>query len=200
MLIIGDVHARFEDYKELIRGRSASFQLGDMGIGFSTRSGKEPLSNVVIEEPGSHAFIRGNHDNPSACRDHPNYAGDFGVIGDVFFIGGSFSIDHQFRTEGIDWWRDEELNYAKCHKALCLYIKTKPRVVLSHEAPLSIAAELLNKWPHVSRTGQLFQQMLEFHVPEKWYFAHYHTNWTFSKSGCDFYCINSLHAIEDTTF
>ena len=34
MLIIGDIHGRFDKYLEKIEGEDKTFQLGDMGLGF----------------------------------------------------------------------------------------------------------------------------------------------------------------------
>ena len=88
---IGDVHGHIDAYMR-VRGNTPSFQIGDMGLGFP---------NTALPKGGEHRFIRGNHDDPAACRKHPNYAGDFGYDPDcdLFYMGGAWSIDGEWRKE-----------------------------------------------------------------------------------------------------
>jgi len=46
---------------------------------------------VLPELPPEHKFIRGNHDDPKFCREHPNYLGNFGYLPDdeLFFVSGA---------------------------------------------------------------------------------------------------------------
>ena len=74
-----------------------------MGLGFS---------GVYLphDEVMNHKFIRGNHDDPQACREHPYWIKDGLIENDIMYIGGAWSIDREYRTEGVSWWRDEELS------------------------------------------------------------------------------------------
>lgn len=148
MIFIGDVHGKTELLTEKLWSREfigkLAFQLGDMGIGFR---------GVRLREfPRKHfLWIRGNHDNPAWCREHPNYAGDFGYLADeqLFYLGGAWSIDKDWRTPGESWWEDEELDYKDLDAAYQLYVKVKPRVVATHEAPSKAAWSMLDafgKW------------------------------------------------------
>lgn len=69
MRIIGDVHGHIADYMTLAAASQESIQIGDMGLGFR---------GVSLEPNPAHRFFRGNHDAPQACREHPNYLGDWG--------------------------------------------------------------------------------------------------------------------------
>lgn len=74
MIVIGDVHGKIHQYLELLNSlpdEEATFQLGDMGLGF------KGVNLPKLEE--RHRFIRGNHDDPAMCKEHPNYAGEFGA-------------------------------------------------------------------------------------------------------------------------
>jgi hypothetical protein len=119
-----------------------SLQIGDMGIGF--RGVKLPAQDGQ-NYPLNHRFIRGNHDNPAECRRHPNYAGEYGYWDEegLFFLGGAWSIDQQWRTEGKNWWRDEEQDMSSLGNAGALYCHLKPRIVATHEAPTVAAMEML---------------------------------------------------------
>jgi hypothetical protein len=201
--IIGDVHGKTDQYQKMLRQRyegQRTIQIGDMGIGFS---------GVGLHElPENHKWFRGNHDDPAKCRAYKSYLGDYGFIPEdsLFWIAGAYSIDRAWRTPGVSWWEDEELNFSELDAALDLYIKSKPRFVISHEAPTSAGTWLLtqvapNFRPEkivTTRTGQAMQSMLDFHKPEKWIFGHYHVDKTFNFHGVEFTCVNELstHTID----
>lgn len=142
MIFIGDAHGKIQKLRTIIRNMpegETAFQLGDMGIGFKGVF-LYPYKN------GRLRFIRGNHDSPVKCRHHPDYIGDYGFDQtlNMFYLGGAWSIDWAWRTEGISWWRDEELSVAELDKAVELYIKSKPKIVATHEAPSQAAVYMLN--------------------------------------------------------
>lgn len=146
MWFIGDCHGKIKQYRTLIRAMpegAKSLQLGDMGVGFKGVH-LMPVGSLLR---GEHKFIRGNHDSPKACRGHKLYAGDFGYMPDeqLFFLGGAWSIDQNWRVEGVSWWRDEELSYAELDQAYQLYVKVRPRIVATHEAPSKAAWSMLSK-------------------------------------------------------
>src|SRR5260370_16253241 len=71
---IGDTHAKFPLYRAIATAPvetddptnkifAPSIQVGDFGMGFRT---------APILAP-DHRFIRGNHDNPQLCAEHPNW-------------------------------------------------------------------------------------------------------------------------------
>lgn len=198
--IIGDVHGKTDQYQKMLRQKfvgQRTLQIGDMGIGFRGTPG---LHRDIMGE--NHKWIRGNHDDPAKCRASVGYLGDFGYLPDdeLFYIAGAFSIDRDWRTPMVSWWPDEELSFEELDKALDLYIKVKPRFVISHEAPTSAATWLLtqiapNFRPEkivTTRTGQAMGRMLDYHKPEKWIFGHYHIDRTFNFHGVDFTCVNEL--------
>lgn len=200
-VVIGDVHGKTSDLCWMLEHNPKlsghlCFQLGDMGLGFR--------GVILPEQPRDRfLFTRGNHDSPEVCRAHPNYAGDYGYLADheMFFLGGAWSIDQAWRVEGVSWWRDEELSATDLNKALQLYGESKPRYVVTHEAPSSAAISILStlsihKDPAIcanTRTSQVLQQMLELHAPEEWIFGHYHVNYQFIFGKTRFRCLNELY-------
>jgi hypothetical protein len=216
MYLIGDVHANIGKYRKILKSLpegSKSIQLGDMGLGFAGVH----LHPVM---PG-HMFIRGNHDDPKACQKNPAYLGEYGYLPfeDIFYMGGAWSIDYMYRTPGVSWWPDEELSAQQLESAWELYCKAKPKIVVTHEAPLVAGLWMLSqctlpKTPpdalcnvakdenydkykkelgqKETRTGRKLQDMLDVHVPDKWFFGHYHKSETFSMRGCEFRCLAEL--------
>lgn len=210
MRFIGDVHGHTVKYLQ-IRGEGPSFQIGDMGLGFP---------NVFLpKDRNNHVFIRGNHDDPAACRVHPDYAGDWGFDAEksLFFMGGAYSIDQDWRKKNMRWqafknlpvipiwWPDEELSEEELKKAEELYLKSKPRIVATHDCPTSASVHLLRdlllgefrpEKQIITRTGEALERMLQAHQPEVWIFGHYHIDREFQLRGCHtkFICLGELNA------
>lgn len=197
MKFIGDTHGKTGELViKLASIDEPVLQIGDMGLGFR---------GVFLPQlPEHHKFIRGNHDAPEACRAHPNYAGDYGTWGELFFLGGAFSIDRAWRVEGVSWWADEQLSDEQLAAAIALYERVKPRIVASHEAPQTIGERLLldngfrpEKWGSTqARTARALQVMFQIHQPEQWFFGHYHRDWTTTQEGTKFTCLNELTVSE----
>lgn len=186
--IIGDVHGKTNAYTQILRrlGPDAvSIQVGDMGLGFKG-VGLPPPGTAM--PAGDHTFFRGNHDDPQKCRRHPSYRGDWGYDSTtgIFHVAGAWSIDRDYRIEGISWWPDEELSYSTLEQVIDAYVKIKPRIVLSHDCPEIVNKVLLYDLlgPYFlakgecgkSRTCSALQAMLDAHQPEEWVFGHYHVD------------------------
>jgi predicted phosphohydrolase len=196
LIVIGDIHGKVDRYLKLLarhRGEP-SVQLGDFGIGFP---GDEPLPPL----PGNAWFLRGNHDNPEAARSHGNYLGDYGsrtIDGiRIFYLSGAWSCDQWHRTEGVNWWRDEELSFAELQAAVDLYTTTKPEIVLTHDGPGEAIRALLDaQSAHKdfarTATGGALNAMLEAHRPRKWIFGHWHSRFRKRIGGTEFRCLPEL--------
>jgi hypothetical protein len=183
---IGDVHAKWTSYKKLIKSCERSLQVGDFGVGFVNPHTETPYSNPPYDHmaKGEHRFIRGNHDNPNACKKHPFWVKDGGSVfgrDDIFCVGGAVSIDKDRRTENYDWWHNEELSYAELCSVMDVYELVKPKVVVSHECPDSVISHIchtrgIHKYDIPCTTRKCFDNMLEIHKPDLWIHGHWHLN------------------------
>ena len=200
-LFIGDVHGKYKRYKRIITGRQNSIQVGDMGIGFLRPNGN-PYQNPphYLMAPNGHRFIRGNHDNPGECRRQSQWIADGRIEGGMMFIGGAFSDDREWRTEGHNWWPDEELNVAELNTLAHLYAVTRPRAMVTHDCPEGVAArisalsgedKLVPSW-----TQHALQAMFETHQPDLWLFGHWHYSFDEVIDGTRFVCLAELEARE----
>ena len=205
MRFIGDVHGKYGPYKRLIAEVPASVQVGDMGVGFRREGGfgeydtySNPPHYAMVK--GDHRFIRGNHDNPGECAKHSQWIRDGNIESGVMFVGGAVSIDRAYRTEGYSWWPDEELSTAELNDLVDVYCEAKPRVMVTHDAPEEIAAEVsrVANWGakmdprFASRTRQAFQQMWSAHSPNLWIFGHWHFSFDRVLRGTRFICLAEL--------
>lgn len=199
---IGDVHGKFSQYKAIIRDVPFSIQVGDMGVGFYKLKGGEvvPSSNPPFDNmsQGRHLFIRGNHDNPEICRRHKYWIPDGTHLDNRFFcLGGATSIDRAWRTEGIDWWPDEQLSYEELQKQIDRYTEIKPDIVITHECPQSVADQILRtfnmaKLNDFSRTREALERMFYSHQPKYWVFGHWHQSIEFKHGNTIFRCLTEL--------
>ncbi len=185
-VFIGDVHGKCDRYHQIIREHSDTIQVGDMGIGFVDCF---PLKEMIN---GNHRFIRGNHDNPFECINNSQWIKDGCVENDMMFMGGAYSIDKAYRTPGRDWWPEEELSYPELTQMIDIYIVTKPRIMVTHDAPLFLTAELYPTSNILTRTGQALQYMFEIHRPESWVFGHHHISLDVTILGTRFVCLAEL--------
>ena len=195
IVLLGDTHGVDyvidEVYREYISTGQAEriIHLGDLGF---VNSWKRLVRKYSPEEI---QVIAGNHDeyNWIAQNNPPHYLGDFGLVPgteDVFFIRGAWSIDQRFRKVNVSWWEAEELDLSQRQECTELYLKIKPRVILSHDCPQFIINSLHPNSAFLTNTSQLLEHLHDLHEPEEWYFGHHHLPFTCNKGNTTFRCLN----------
>lgn len=203
---IGDVHGKYNAYKRILKDSPPSVQVGDMGVGFMKLrpdNDVQYLTNPPYDRmvAGNHKFIRGNHDNPAVCRKHSQYIADgtYWAPQRMMFVGGASSVDRALRTEGVDWWADEELSIAELNTIVDDYIRFKPKIMVTHDCPEEVAkAAFFDRHrgklnPGVSaRTRQAFQSMFSAHSPDLWVYGHWHAPFDHVIGGTRFLCLAEL--------
>lgn len=202
--LIGDVHGKYGPYRTILKSSPyPTIQIGDMGIGFRKWPHGEwhtnPPHALMVEKKAR--FIRGNHDNPSVCRQHSQFIKDGSVEGSTMFVGGALSIDKAYRYPEFSWWEDEEISTRELNELVEQYEKTMPMVMITHECPESLALEVFRAGGNgtkldprfVSRTRQAFESMLSWYAPKLWVFGHWHTSFDYLHEGkTRFICLNEL--------
>lgn len=191
---IGDIHGDLYEWYRIIHGVSHSVQVGDFGVGF------QPIpdpQNISL----NHKFIRGNHDDPKACRLSSRWIedGHYDPKHDIMYVGGAYSIDKQFRTPMINWWPDEELSYPEFQRVIDSYENLKPSIMVTHDCPTSISNEMFNPSQRIPNiTSQALDIMFSLYQPKLWLFGHWHVSKVCVINGTRFIClgINSFIDIE----
>ena len=193
--IIGDVHAKYGEYLHLTDEAEYSIQLGDMGFSYNHMKELNPLN---------HTFFGGNHDNydkiNAVSHCHGNFGGRHlgngavGLVFNYFIVRGAYSVDKKYRTIGIDWWAEEELNREQANSCISNFEQMKPEVVISHDCPASVVPEFMtNDWKlEKSFTGLVLETMFKIHQPKTWIFGHHHNDKTVTKNGTEFICLDEL--------
>lgn len=192
---IGDVHGKWSQYQKLLDCDS-SVQVGDFGVGFPVQNGVSVQPDFITGT--DHRFIRGNHDSLATCKIQPNWIPDGWTMiqnrTKFMFVGGAWSIDHQYRTPGIDWWDDEELSYYELGDMISKYMKFKPEVMVTHDLPWEVIPVLIRYFSdfHQSRTQVALNEMWKFHKPKLWICGHWHCSVDKEVDGTRFKVLNEL--------
>lgn len=200
--IIGDIHGNWYDYQLMtdpVAGSvERSIQVGDFGIGFGQGDYWHDRVNDFHRANPGHRFIRGNHDDPNKCKkEMVGCIADGTVENDVMYVGGAWSIDWQYRTPGVDWWRNEELSARELELMIHTYDVVRPRIMITHDCPTLTAYYMFVRKDktfagpklYLTKTGEAFQKMFEIHQPEAWYFGHWHDTQTMTINGTKFQCL-----------
>ena len=184
--VIGDVHGDADALVAAHAGHSNAIQIGDFGFGFGH---DEHLRQALIKT--GLRFFRGNHDKPKTCQAHPRHmASGWHAADSLFVIGGGYSINKMRRTPLLNWWPDEEHSEPEMRALVEEFADTKPRLVLSHEAPESVTDAMFKPTlKMVSRTATALQAMYAAHQPDLWLFGHWHRGRELKPSNTLFVCV-----------
>lgn len=199
--IIGDVHGKLGGYFDILDdlqssvNRIRSVQIGDMGFGEQYKQRSRRMNRGNKFDGSHHLFFGGNHDDYDAYDQAEGSLGDFGeipFIPDSFFVRGAKSIDKDQRTVGHDWWREEELDWKRSNEAIERYLKMKPELMFSHDAPDSVAEKMFREDNISSHTSKMLEEMFNGHQPDKWFFGHWHRDESLHIKGTQFLCLDEL--------
>jgi hypothetical protein len=207
MRLIGDIHGKFKEYQSILCDYpSNSVQIGDFGVGFFPQNWHDSVNE--FHSYSKHRFIRGNHDNHTKCKEMVGWIPDGHIENDIMYIGGAWSIDNPNapagwyrRTEGVNWWKDEECSDQQFETIIDIYDLCKPRIMVTHDCPTSIATKmfwdtkLLKGVQYKNKTASALQIMLEIHKPDLWVFGHWHFSAKLNLQ-TDFVCLNELEYMD----
>jgi hypothetical protein len=192
--IIGDVHGKIPQYCELIKNVPYSIQLGDMGHSYNG------LKDV---NPDNHKIIAGNHESFPDLT--PHFLTGFGIqkLGglEFLYVHGAFSVDHQWRTQGIDVFEEEEIDWEGLQLLTQEWPVIKPKIVVSHSCPADLLKYVgslfwASKGVGASRTANALQSCWELWQPEQWFFGHYHKSFHETINGTEFHCLDELECYD----
>lgn len=209
---IGDIHGTYNknEYYHLTETCDKSIQVGDLGLGFSPGDDQSMFDEI---DRSKHFFIRGNHDNPEVCERQSNHI-ESGHSDDhgIFFLNGGWSIDGPGcpwcpsygnsgmlprRTDGINWWSNEEHEQSELDAFIEEYKDCKPRIIVSHEGPRTATVNMFNptgEWN--SRTAIALEDMYQAHQPDLWIFGHWHKRKDLTIDKTRFICLEECGYID----
>ena len=204
LILCGDLHgltmSKGKIYKLAQRyPNDLIIQLGDYGFNDDYEKSLHKLDPDYVK------ILPGNHDDHTEIYGYPHCLGRFGVFEyknkKIFFVCGAYSTDKNQRDPYLDWWPEEELNWKETEDCLVLWEKECKTVdlVLTHEAPVCISYQLLNKLKlsvlH-THTSLLLWEIYKIHQPPYWYFGHYHTQFKKKYGSTLFQCLSINESIK----
>ncbi len=188
LTIIGDVHGKVEEYKQITDKCDFSICVGDFGFKKEWDWATQNLTNL------KHWIIQGNHDDTSYRNNIPSMGRFSYYENKIFTVAGADSIDKHLRSEGLDWFANEELNYSDQLEAFDAYCQYKPRIVVSHDCPQTVMQSLFG-YSEKSQTRQMLQAMFNEHKPDLWVFGHHHKSVDVAIDVTRFVCLAELETL-----
>ena len=97
----------------------------------------------------------------------------------LFCMGGAYSVDRQYRREGVDWFPQElpsPEEYERADRALerCLY---RVDCIITHTAPPSVAKAIGYSTAEEEYVLSSYLEELKRRVrSDRWFFGHFHTD------------------------
>jgi predicted phosphodiesterase len=190
LLVIGDVHGKINDYWKLVNFRKGcSIQVGDFGF---KKQHDWFLKNIDYTQ---NQINFGNHDDYSFLYEpHSLSNWSYAYESKVMTVRGAYSIDKAYRTENLDWWANEELNYEEMQNAIDFYNFNKPKIMITHDCP-DYARRYLFGIRDKSITSNGLQVMFQNHQPDIWIFGHHHRSKNEVINGTRFICLAELETM-----
>lgn len=181
--LISDVHGNKEKLTDLISHSKTEHitLLGDVGFGFG-------IDMYFFNQFYGYDFtlVQGNHDNAELmftngnCKVINTYTGFyFNTITQTLYIPGAYSYDKSARQEHINWWRNEEMNYAQLEQTLDFVTQNMYdiKTIISHDCPFTIYEKLLNEKNSSSTSLMLdyiYAVLVNNEIKVNWYHGHLH--------------------------
>ncbi len=230
MMMQGDTHGNTVAIRRALRyaqveGCDELFVVGDFGFGWSRSSTGdafvESVSRAAISYDIDVYWLDGNHENFDLLEGYGYFKHDGPVeicervfyvprgtvlkrgVHNILVIGGAYSVDKAYRTEGHSWWPQEEITYEdleKCADA-CAEAGTID-VVFSHDAPnsafvaamsIAVDGDLAEMQHLVWKNDQQFpgacpnraslELILQATKPTLWVHGHYHSAYDVDLNG-----------------
>ena len=205
IILTGDTHADISrivlmDDSEMTKD-DIVIVLGDFGVIWGNSEMTDWRLKELSKKNFTTAFLDGNHENfveiarlENITSWHGGKVGKlpYGIIhllrGEIYNIngkiigvcGGANSVDLWHRTEGVSWWREEEITDKDISNFEANLKGNKIDIMLSHDAPASLIPLVklfsgINNG-EISNSQKQLEKINQIADIDKWYFGHWHIN------------------------
>ena len=205
ILVVGDIHGSWGQLNTLINKKNPEIilQCGDFGWFphlHDTKQKKKKWNQYGIKPQNTKIYwCPGNHENWDSLDEMSKkddmiheimenvFYCEFGAtltLPDgqiVLFAGGADSIDKQWRTEGVDWWRQEIITEYDFYMLPDIDVD----IIVSHTIPRKFIKEFPDEFPGTWLTDKLdlkfkdpsckaLDQVFDKYKPSQWFSGHFH--------------------------
>lgn len=205
ILITGDLHNRFEQLNALIARRRPELVICAGDFGYWPRFTGDrtlPLSAIKLQTAEKLLWCEGNHEDFWSLKGRESDEIEPGIIymprGSTYtlpdgriilFMGGAESIDKMYRTEGIDWFREEIIT----QKDFQNLPEGKVDIFVTHTCPTELVNDLRQGYPEkgYEPSNKALSQLWKMYSPKLWFFGHWHQHRVFNLEGTQFYALSA---------
>lgn len=236
LIMIGDLHGHWDEISQFILKHNITktcfYQVGDFGIGLvdNQEALLHELNGYLKQTSNCLYVIRGNHDNPKFFDEdrlevfsHIKFLPDFTLLDIQVFdsdgnlnqkrilnIGGAISIDRSERTEGLDYFKNEGIQFDNIPTEF-FNEKKYVDIIVTHTAPywiypcliLSSCVNEETKLKDPSLVKELLEERVslgeiithpnlqnEFIDKVQCFYGHFHDSATMESNGMEFSLLN----------
>lgn len=202
-LFLGDVHGEWSKMDRVIHAAhnrhpeiARIFQVGDLGEGFQNIPKYIPSHQInvkpIVAIDGNHEHFDKLEANQGWNNENLEYLGRgqtrFIEGKNILGFGGTWSIDKHLRTQGVDWFPQEEPTQRQFWDFVDVG-EFGQDIVISHDfAEEFQMREIYPAIPGHRSTRVLLQQVWELVRPKFWFFGHYHDFAQGEYCGTKWYC------------
>lgn len=213
VLVVGDVHGRFDKLNQIINKKKPDMVLTTGDIAYYWPN----INNIGKIKPGNTKvyLIPGNHSDWDAFEEYVGRNKEFPIeveknifqcpIGSsieinnkkIVFIGGADSIDKKWRILGISWWAQEILNQYDLD--YILQNNKSADIILSHTCPKEFDVESVLRGMDgrymkcTDPSRYVLSKVLEELKPNKWFFGHWHLHTKGTYKNTEWMCLDAIH-------
>lgn len=204
ILVVGDIHAKFEQFLEEINTLKPDMVISTGDFGFWP--GKYDLQGIFESNQIPIHFCDGNHEDHEAIMELTDEYGTSEAIevaknlyyvprGStlelpdaqvVLFVGGARSIDRDYRAKGVNYFPEEELDFDVLDELDCV---SDVDIVISHTKPSGIDIGVDCDY---DPSMEVLDEVFEMFHPSRWFFSHFHTHAEQYTDECEWVCLNQL--------
>jgi hypothetical protein len=214
--VMGDLHADWNSLNTFINEKKPDIILQCGEFGLWPRMGDELSVNNINNKNTKIYWCEGNHEDYYAIQElidgeaklptNITYMkrGSVLTLPDgrkVMFFGGAWSVDNQWRTDGINWFKEEELLKEKDIQNIYNYKEGEIDLVISHTAPNEFVIGIYGN-ENYDPSRRVLSHVLEVIKPKQWVFAHWHLYkseyYTYSNGNmCLWTCLDKSSSIKN---
>lgn len=215
ILVVGDVHGNFGKLNALINVKRPELIIccGEFGYWpLDVRPNAKSIQDINTHG-AKLLWIDGNHEDFYSLNQRktdelaPNIVymprGSIYTLPDgrkILFMGGANSIDKDMRTEGRDWFPDEQVSQRDFQNALhpgwYPGVPEEIDIFITHTCPRELVKELA-AWDGEEEdpTTLALSQLWRIYNPDLWIFAHWHTYKKGTYGRTQWYCLGHVEGL-----
>lgn len=193
-----------QDFQNKVKPEDYIIICGDFGMLWKDGPEESKELDEFSDRVGTYLFVDGNHENFPLIYKYPVEEWNGGLVHrirpsilhlmrgqvytiegkKIFTMGGGTSIDKQWRVPGVSWWPEEIPSDEEKELALANLEKHDWKVdyVCTHAAPTDIHERVLcrigSHYKPVDLVTTFLQEINDKLEYKKWFFGHYHEDWT----------------------